>query len=367
MADIYDNNSSAVEESDERHDERHDDQPPEPERVIAALQDPDRKPLGAILRYDPTSHITWLEIERKPDDVTRAALKGDGWRWSGYRKQWYNHRQCPSLPARALITTTDGGQCDYASERADRLNAAADRAQARSDAAYQRSNDLVSMIPLGQPILVGHHSERADRNRRAKSWAAMDKSVAEAKTAERLRHAARSSAEHQAYYTTDPDALQRRADRLSADARKMRRSIDRRTQQLAARGETPTDHDRAYTQRLEALEREIADLQQRIREAGGITADRLAAAGLVAEVGDLVLIHGFTGVVKRVNPKTYTVTMSHADNWTLKLDRTRLQAILQKRDGTVPAEAQEPPATELPSPPRPGYPSEPETAEPSEQ
>lgn len=300
----------------------------------------------AMRRYDPISRITWLDFDAKPEEETRAALKARGWRWSGYRKQWYTNQRYPQLPPR--VRAEDGGECDYASERADRLTAAADRHQRASDAAYQRSNDLLAMIPFGQPILVGHHSERADRNRRAKSWAAMDKSVEEAKTAERLQHAARSSAEHQAYYTSDPDALQRRVDRLAADARKMQRTIDRRTQELAARGESATEHDREYVRRLEALEIEITDLQQRIADAGGITADRLAAAGLVAEVGDLVRIHGFTGVVKRVNPKTYTVKMSHADNWTLKLSRTRLQAILRKRDGTVPAEAQEPPATELP-------------------
>lgn len=287
----------------------------------------------ASRRFDPVSRITWLDFAAKPEEATRAALKAHGWRWSGYRKEWYTNQRYPQLPAG--VVAEDDGTCDYASERADRLTARADRHRSASDAAYKRSNDLVSMIPLGQPILVGHHSERADRNRRAKSWRAMDKSVEEAKTADRLSEAARSSAAHQAYYTTNPDALQRRVDRLSAEARKMARTVDARTRQLAQRGEEQTDGDREYLRRLEAIESEIADLRQRIAAAGGITADRLAAAGMVAEVGDLVRIHGFTGVVRRVNPKSYTVEMRNGnsgDGWTLKLDRTRLQAILRKHD-----------------------------------
>ncbi len=295
-----------------------------------------RKPARADRRFDPISHITWLDFDPydgEPDDATRAALKANGWRWSRYRMEWYSNRRYPQIPA--CVVAVERGTCDYASERADRLTARAAVHQQRSDAAYQRSNDLVSMIPLGQPILVGHHSERADRNRRAKSWRAMDKSVEEAKTADRLSAEASRSAAHQAYYTTNPDAMQRRVDRLSADARKMARTVDARTRQLAQRGEEQTDGDREYLRRLEAIESEIADLRQRIAAAGGITADRLAAAGMVAEVGDLVRIHGFTGVVRRVNPKSYTVEMRNGnsgDGWTLKLDRTRLQAILRKRD-----------------------------------
>ncbi|HZC08365.1 MAG TPA: DUF3560 domain-containing protein [Ktedonobacterales bacterium] len=294
----------------------------------------------ATRQYDPTSRITWLDFDGKPEEETRAALKANGWRWSGYRKQWYNNRRWPTVPA--CVAVEDGGECAYAEERADRLQ---DRAAAhveKSNAAYKRSHDLVSMIPLGQPILVGHHSERADRNRRAKSWAAMDKSVAEAKTADRLDDAAKSSAAHQAYKQT-PEAMQRRVDRLSAELRKMRRHVDGRIAWLAQHGEEAQEGDREYLRRMASVESEIADLQQRIADAGGIKADRLAAVGIIAEKGDLVKIHGFTGIVQRVNPKTYTVKMSH-DGWTLKLDRTRLQAILRKHDGSPVEPVTEPEA-----------------------
>jgi hypothetical protein len=283
-------------------------------------------PIAAILRYDASSHISWLEMESKPDESTRAALKMNGWRWSGYRKQWYNGRQSPSLPQTSLISIQEGGYCDYSSERAERLQRRADAHSAKADAAYQRAHAAVAMIPLGQPILVGHHSERGHRRAIARSHAAMDTSVAEMKTAERLRHDAASSARHQAYQQT-PEAMQRRLDRLSADHRAMQRNDMRRARELATLGDEPSESDRAYTRRMEAIRAEIADLQQRIANAGGIAADRLGV-----EVGDLVRACGFPAIVRRVNRKTFTVEFSERTGWKMTVDRTKVTAILRKHD-----------------------------------
>lgn len=49
--------------------------------------------------------------------------------------------------------------------RRERLERAADRARDESTHAHERARDAVAGIPFGQPILVGHHSEK--RHRRA--------------------------------------------------------------------------------------------------------------------------------------------------------------------------------------------------------
>ncbi|MCX9004570.1 DUF3560 domain-containing protein [Citrobacter portucalensis] len=48
-------------------------------------------------------------------------------------------------------------------ERRERYEDRADRARKESSALHQRASDMLSVIPLGQPILVGHHSERGHR------------------------------------------------------------------------------------------------------------------------------------------------------------------------------------------------------------
>ena len=83
------------------------------------------------------------------------------------------------------ITRADGfNSQERAKAKAERYGEWADKARQRSDEAFERSNNAVAGIPLGQPILVGHHSEATHRAAIKRSWAAMDKSVEESKKAE---------------------------------------------------------------------------------------------------------------------------------------------------------------------------------------
>jgi hypothetical protein len=47
--------------------------------------------------------------------------------------------------------------------RIEKLEEYAENAEKRSDQAYQKAHRVMSFIPMGQPILVGHHSERRHR------------------------------------------------------------------------------------------------------------------------------------------------------------------------------------------------------------
>jgi len=71
----------------------------------------------------------------------------------------------------------------------DRLELAAERADVRSNAAYARSDlsEGASGIPLGQPILVGHHSEGRHRAAIKRANNAMQTCIDEGKRAGELR------------------------------------------------------------------------------------------------------------------------------------------------------------------------------------
>lgn len=76
------------------------------------------------------------------------------------------------------ITRTDGYNCqERARRRAERLMTSAGNASAQSDAYAQKSHDYVAGIVPGQPILVGHHSERRHRRAIENSNRAMSKAV----------------------------------------------------------------------------------------------------------------------------------------------------------------------------------------------
>jgi hypothetical protein len=79
---------------------------------------------------------------------------------------------------------------EWARRKAERLQGYASTAKEKSNSHYQASHNLVKDIPLGQPILVGHHSEKAHRNVLEKSWNAMGKCVEESKKAESYKERA---------------------------------------------------------------------------------------------------------------------------------------------------------------------------------
>lgn len=66
---------------------------------------------------------------------------------------------------------------EWAKRRAEKLENAASNASKKSTEYYNKSHSMVEHIPFGQPILVGHHSERGHRRLLDKSWNAMGKSV----------------------------------------------------------------------------------------------------------------------------------------------------------------------------------------------
>ena len=101
--------------------------------------------------------------------------------------------------------------------RRDRLSMAADRAERASLDAYARSDmrEGVSGIPLGQPILVGHHSEGRHRAALKRADNAMRSSVENGKKAAQLRGAA-DSVGSGGISSDDPAAVRKLQDQIDA-------------------------------------------------------------------------------------------------------------------------------------------------------
>lgn len=73
---------------------------------------------------------------------------------------------------------------ERAKKKAERLQTAAINAESKSSAYFKRSHEITDNIPMGQPILVGHHSEKRHRVDLEKSWNALGKSVEMSQKAE---------------------------------------------------------------------------------------------------------------------------------------------------------------------------------------
>lgn len=91
----------------------------------------------------------------------------------------------------------------------------APKKEAESDQLYLRSKEMASVIPMGQPILVGHHSERRDRNYREKIHNTMGRSVAASNKAAYYSEKAESIKSNDAIFSDDPEALLKLEQKLA--------------------------------------------------------------------------------------------------------------------------------------------------------
>lgn len=107
---------------------------------------------------------------------------------------------------------------DFNERKENRINYA--RAQAaknekESDQLYNAATDMDSVIPMGQPILIGHHSERSDRRYREKIHHTMGHSVDRQKKANYYAERAETIASNNAIFSDDPEALSKLKDKLA--------------------------------------------------------------------------------------------------------------------------------------------------------
>lgn len=93
--------------------------------------------------------------------------------------------------------------------RIERLEQRAEKMRAKSDALHEQANDMESVIPMGQPILVGHHSEKADRAYRKRIQGKLHKAFALQDYANELERRAQAAKLNTAIFADDPDAAEK--------------------------------------------------------------------------------------------------------------------------------------------------------------
>ena len=123
------------------------------------------------------------------------------------------------------VAEVEAGKYARVADRAERLADAARAAQARSDAADTALRARADLIPLGQPILVGHHSQRRAERDRDFIDAKLGESVAEYRRSQDLAAQARVAAGFQDHREALPVTL-RRIQRLETEERDLRRKIE---------------------------------------------------------------------------------------------------------------------------------------------
>lgn len=233
--------------------------------------------------YEPDALMHWLEFPGKPDEATRKILKGAGWRFIRAAMQWRKAGLLTAVPDLPDYEVEEGGEVNYSEERAEHYEARAERAEQRAASTRATADNISSMIPPGQPILVGHHSERHHRRDLDKIDRNMRKTIEESKKAERLHDRAEAS-QRQQERKHNPGAIARRLDQIRKDYRMYEHATSEEGQR-----------------RRNVLATEIQRLEAGLEEAGGLPIDQIDL-----QKGDLIVIEGHIVEIIRINKKTIT-------------------------------------------------------------
>lgn len=98
--------------------------------------------------------------------------------------------------------------------RRARLEAQAESKRAESESQFKASNAITDNIPLGQPILIGHHSEKGHRGALKRSDNAMHRSIEAAQKAKHYEHQAAAVGKG-GISSDDPEAIRKLEAKLA--------------------------------------------------------------------------------------------------------------------------------------------------------
>lgn len=170
------------------------------------------------LRFYPDSRLS-------TDDYNR--IRAAGFIWAPKQELfvaplWTPDREDLLVEWCGEVSDEDKSLVDRAAERADRFSDYSDSRREDAAAAHAAVDSICGRIPLGQPILVGHHSEKRARRDAERIQSGMDRAVRLWDQAQYWKDRAASAVRH-AKYLERPDVRARRIKKLEAEKRRQER------------------------------------------------------------------------------------------------------------------------------------------------
>jgi phospholipid N-methyltransferase len=177
--------------------------------------------------YSPDDNKLRLYASSRLDANTFARVKAEGFKWAPKQElfvapMWTPNREDLLLELAGEIDDEDTSLVDRAAERAERFEEYRDRRAADADRAHKAVAVIADNIPFGQPILVGHHSERHARRDAEKIRSGMDRAIKLWDTSQYWKSRA-AGALRAAKYKELPTVRARRIKTIEAEQRKRQR------------------------------------------------------------------------------------------------------------------------------------------------
>lgn len=201
--------------------------------------------------------------------------------------EWLRQNGRPSIEARLAYRQ------ERSAERADRLENRAQRKAAEAKRAFAGAHSIADGIPMGQPILVGHHSEARHRRDVDRIHRYMERGVTADREAAELKAAA-AAAEANAQTKRSRVYLHNRIEEARANLADVKRKLER------------ADLSETYKAQLQVLARDyedqLAHWSAEMDQAGGVP-----FGPHNVQPGDRVRYRGQWYPVVRANEKTVSI------------------------------------------------------------
>ncbi len=174
--------------------------------------------------YSPDDNKLRLYASSRLDAETYARVKAAGFKWAPkqdlfFAPMWTPDREDLLIELCGDVGDEDKSLIERQEERAERFDDYSDKREADAERARQGVAAIAGNIPFGQPILIGHHSERHARRDAKRIDDGMRKAVKMWETSEYWTRRAASALRH-AKYKELPSVRARRIKGIEADLRK---------------------------------------------------------------------------------------------------------------------------------------------------
>ena len=178
--------------------------------------------------YSPEDNKLRLYATTRLDAELYARVKSAGFIWAPKQElfvapAWTPEREDLLLDLCGEIGDEDTSLVERAEERAERFEDYSEKRGEEAESARAGVSAIADNIPLGQPILVGHHSERHARKDAERIENGMRKAVKLWETSKYWQCRAEGALRH-AKYKEKPEVRARRIKGLEADKRKQERN-----------------------------------------------------------------------------------------------------------------------------------------------
>lgn len=195
--------------------------------------------------YSPEDNKLRLYPSARLDAETYEKVKAHGFIWAPKQglfvaPKWTTKREDLCLELAGEIEPEEMTLAERAQMKAERLDNLAAK-KARQASAFQKAaQDISERFYMGQPILVGHHSERKARKDKDRVDSAQRKAI-ESQEAARYWLYKAEGVEGHANYKNDPRTRARRIETLLAELRDIQRGLNENYRALKAWEAATTD------------------------------------------------------------------------------------------------------------------------------